>query len=309
MAALLLKRYLWLVDTLGKAPDGLTLAGINDQWTESDLYRDCGGTEIDRRTFYNHRMAIEEQFGIDIETIKAGPYSRYKIEKDCLNKNKVVDWLLNMMATENLIAQSRNLTGRILLEPTDRGARHLSVITDSLKSGRILEIDYQSFHAGSPAQKSLMVEPLALKMFKRRWYLLSRKVDNGSLRLYALDRMAGCRLTDIGFSYPSDFKPEEFFSNYFGVSTDGYTAGPCRIVLRAYRELPRYLESQPLHHTQEISAVGDGYTDFSYYLIPAFDFVQEILLHSEQLEVLSPAVLVTRVAEVLRKSVEFYSHK
>lgn len=306
MVALLLKRYLWLVDTLRKFPEGLTLAEINDQWSASGLYRDCGEAEIDRRTFYNHRIAISEQFGIEIETIKAGPYSRYKIDRDTLNHNQTIDWLLSTIATENLITQSRNLSDKILLEPADKGAVHLNVITESLKSNCILELNYQSFHIGSPVHKSLFIEPLALKMFKRRWYLLGRKFDTGDLRLYALDRIADCQLTDKHFDYHTDFKPEEYFSNYFGVSTDGYTFAPCRVVLRAYHELPRYLESQPPHPSQEIAAVGDNYTDFSYYLTPAFDFVQEILLHCDQLEVISPRSLRQRVAKILKKSAGFY---
>ena len=306
MVALLLKRYLWLVDTLRNFPEGLTLAEINYKWSDSVLYRDCGEAEIDRRTFYNHRIAISEQFGIDIETVKAGPYSRYKIDYETLNPNQTIDWLLSTIATENLITQSRSIADKILLEPADKGVAHISVITEALKSNLILEIDYQSFHIGSHAYKSIFIEPLALKMFKRRWYLLSRKVDTGELRLYALERMNACKLTHKTFDYPDTFSPQEFFSDYFGVSTDGFTTEPCRIVLRAYRELPRYIESQPLHLTQEIESVGDGYTDFSYYLIPAFDFVQEILLHCELLEVLSPLSLRQRVAEILHKSTNFY---
>lgn len=306
MVALLLKRYLWLVDTLRKFPEGLALAEINDRWADSALYRDCGETEIDRRTFYNHRIAISEQFGIDVETIKAGPYSRYKIDKDSLNHNQTIDWLLSTLATENLITQSRNLSDKILLEPADKGTIHLNVITEALKSNLLLDIAYQSFHIDSSFHKSLLIEPLALKMFKRRWYLLGIKIETGNFRIYALDRMAGCRLTDKRFDYPIDFHPEEYFSDYFGVSTDGYTSAPCRIVLRAYNELPHYLESQPLHHTQKIIDVGDNYADFSYYLIPAFDFVQEIMLHSEQLKVVSPDFLRQRVAKIVQKSAEFY---
>ncbi|MBD5213534.1 MAG: WYL domain-containing protein [Bacteroidales bacterium] len=306
MVALLLKRYLWLVDTLRKSPEGLTLAEINDRWSDSELYRDCGGTEIDRRTFYNHRIAISEQFGIDIETIKAGPYSRYRIDIDSLNSNQTIDWLLSTIATENLITQTRNLADKILLEPADKGASYLNDIVAALKSNIILEIDYQSFHIGSPNHKSIIIEPLALKMFKRRWYLLSRKSENGELRLYALERMNACKLTDNRFDYPEHFSPAEYFANYFGVSTDGYTETPCRIVLRAYHELPRYMESQPLHPSQEIADKGENYTDFSYYLIPAFDFVQEILLHCEQLEVVSPLSLRKHVAKILEKSANFY---
>lgn len=306
MVALLLKRYLWLVDTLRKSPEGLTLTEINDRWSDSGLYRDCGETEIDRRTFYNHRIAISEQFGIDIETIKAGPYSRYRIDIDSLNHSQTIEWLLSALAIENVIAQSRDISDKILLEPADKGASYLNDIVAALKSNIILEIDYQSFHIGSPDHKSVLIEPLALKMFKRRWYLLSRKSETGELRLYALDRMIVCKLTDKQFDYPTDFKPEVYFANYFGVSTDGYTETPCRVVLRAYHELPRYIESQPLHPSQEIADKGENYTDFSYYLIPAFDFVQEILLHCEQLEVVSPLSLRQHVAKILKKSANFY---
>lgn len=307
MVALLLKRYLWLVETLRRFPEGLTLAEINDRWSDSGLYKDCGEKEIDRRTFYNHRFAISDQFGIDIETVKSGQYSRYKINYDSLIHSQTIDWLLSTVATENLITKSRGIADRILLEPPDKGAVNLYEIVEALKSNRILEIDYQSFHIGCASYNSILIEPLALKMFKRRWYLLSQKIENGTLRIFALDRITACKMTDNQFDYPKGFSPEEYFSNYFGISTDGYTSGPCRIVLRAYQELPHYLESQPLHHTQEIAEIGCGHTDFCYYLIPAFDFVQEILLHSEQLEVLYPPDLAERVSKILRKSFEFYN--
>lgn len=63
MVPLLLKRYLWLVDTLRRADNrGLTLAEINDAWATpyNRLYKDCGGSEISKRTLLNHRNAIAE---------------------------------------------------------------------------------------------------------------------------------------------------------------------------------------------------------------------------------------------------------
>ena len=307
MIALLFKRYLWLVDTLRRFSEGLTFSEINERWRNSNMFRDCGATDIDRRTFYNHRIAIEEQFGITIETIKAGSNSRYKIGNDCIDDNEVLKWLLSTIATENVIAKSRDLADKILLEPADKGAIHLNDITDALRSNLVLDIEYQSFHPGRPKYNSILIEPLALKMFKRRWYLLSRKKENNELRLYALDRIGSCKLTNIQFDFPEGFSADEYFSDYFGVSTDGYTDKPCHIVLRAYNELPRYLESQPLHHSQQIASIGEEYIDFEYYLIPAFDFVREILLHGEQLEVLKPQSLRRHIADILQKSLDLYN--
>lgn len=63
------------------------------------------------------------------------------------------------------------------------------------------------------------------------------------------------------------------------------------MILKAYRELPKYLKAQPLHHTQNIIEETPEYTLFEYRIIPTFDFVQEIFLHAEQLEVIEPKSL------------------
>lgn len=309
MVPLLLKRYLWLVDTLSRAGNlGLTLAEINDAWANpyNRLYKDCGGNEISKRTLLNHRNAIGEQFHIDIECLRRGADSRYKINTDTSEKNPMVEWLLSAVSTENLVTEYRNIANKILLEPADKGATYLSSIAHALKGNLRLEIDYQSFHLGKQLQIDVLIEPLALKMFKRRWYLLGRKTNGYELRIYALDRIKECHLTSETFDYPDDFYAEDYFSDFYGVSTDGYTAKPCRVVLRAYQELPSYLKAQPLHHSQEVLAECDNYIDFAYWLRPAFDFVHEILYHGDQLEVISPDFLRNQVGDILKISSEKY---
>lgn len=309
MVPLLLKRYLWLVDTLSRAGHlGLTLAEINDAWANpyNRLYKDCGGNEISKRTLLNHRNAIGEQFHIDIECLRRGAYSRYKINTNTSEKNPMVEWLLSAISTENLSIEYNNISDKILLEPADNGAVYLSTIVPALKGNLRLSITYQSFHLGRQLQKDVLIEPLALKMFKRRWYVLSRKADGDGLRLFALDRIKECRATDEAFDYPDDFSAKEYFSDFYGVSTDAYTDEPCRVVLRAYQELPPYLKAQPLHHSQEILAEDDNHVDFAYWLRPAFDFVHEILYHGDQLEVLAPDSLRNQVGKILKISSERY---
>lgn len=309
MVPLLLKRYLWLVDTLRRAKDqGLTLAEINDAWADPNnrLYTDCGSCEISKRTLLNHRNAIGEQFNIDIECLRRGADSRYRINTDTSEQNPMVEWLLSAVSTENLAIEYKSISDKILLEPADKGATHLSTIAHALKGNLRINIAYQSFHLGKQLQKNVLIEPLALKMFKRRWYLLSKKANGGGLRLYALDRIKECHPTNETFDYPDNFSAEDYFSDFYGVSTDGYTDKPCRVVLRAYQELPLYLKAQPLHHSQEVLSEDENYTDFAYWLRPAFDFVHEILAHGDQLEVISPNNLRNQVGKILKISSERY---
>lgn len=156
MVPLLIKRYLWLVDTLRRAGDrGLTLAEINDAWANpyNQFYKDCGGGEISKRTLLNHRNAIGEQLHIDIECLRRGADSRYRINTDISETNPMVEWLLSAMATETLAAEYQTISDKILLEPADSGACLLPVITQALKTNRRLLIDYQSYHLAKQFQR------------------------------------------------------------------------------------------------------------------------------------------------------------
>jgi hypothetical protein len=62
MVAELLTKYVWLVNTFIKAGDyGLSLEEIMDKW------EDKWNASYSRRSFNNHREAIEEVFAIRIE--------------------------------------------------------------------------------------------------------------------------------------------------------------------------------------------------------------------------------------------------
>lgn len=298
MGNLLIQRYLWLINLMHNSLDqGLTLKAINAAWERSSLYKDCGECELSRRTFINHCNAIDTIWGIKIECTAAGANSRYKIkignETDLEQNTK---WLLNSIATEELIAQSKDISDKIILEKSNTDFKYLNTITTALRNNSILHIDYHSFHIGSEKQTGLLVEPLCLKMFKHRWYMLCKRCSDKAYRIYALDRIHKCALTSEYFVYPENFSPKKFFDSYYGISTDGY-GEECRVVLKAYKELPKYFKSQPIHHTQDILKETPEYTIFEYQMIPTFDFVQEIFLHAEQLEVLEPTYLRQLVKE------------
>ena len=54
----LFKEYIWLVNTIRKAGDGIQLAEINEKWLETDMSE---GVELARSTFNRHN---EEQWVI-----------------------------------------------------------------------------------------------------------------------------------------------------------------------------------------------------------------------------------------------------
>ena len=112
-------------------------------------------------------------------------------------------------------------------------------------------------------------------------------------------------LTDKKINYPGNFSPQDYFRDVFGIIA-GVDRKVENIVIRTYAELPGYLRSLPIHHSQKELESKDGHTDFSLRLIPTFDFIQELLLHRDQLEVIEPQPLRDEISNLISKTLKLY---
>lgn len=294
MVELLLKRYLWLIDTL-KRNSELTFDEIADKWDSSSV--NDNGSVLTKRTFYNHCQAIARHFGIDIECRRGRGLNRYRIvNPEAIEENSLTKWALDSFSLGNLLLGNADIAEKILLEDIPSGREWLEVILKALQQNREIELHYENF-VGIKFVGT--VQPLCIKLFKRRWYVLVQLSDRRR-RIFSLDRIKSLEVTANQFDYPSDFVPADYFHNVFGIIA-GIDRNVENIVIRTYAELPGYLRSLPIHHSQKELISEDGHTDFALRLIPTFDFVQELLLHRDQLEVIHPQSLREEIAELISK--------
>lgn len=299
MVELLLKRYLWLIDTLKRGGE-MTYDEIADRWDKSSV--NDNGTVLSKRTFYNHCQAVSRHFGIDIECRRGRGLNLYSIvNPEAIEENKLTKWALDSFSLGELLLGNASIADKILLEGIPSGREWLEPILQALQNNLQIELDYENFFG---VRFSGVVSPLCVKLFKRRWYVLC-EVGKDRKRIFSLDRLKSLSVTNITFDYPKDFSPADYFSDVFGIVAG--TGGKVEnITIRTYAELPGYLRSLPMHHSQrEISSCED-HTDFSLRLRPSFDFIQELLLHRDQLEVLSPQSLRDEIAEIISKMKNHY---
>ena len=148
--------------------------------------------------------------------------------------------MLDSFATSNMLAEHRGMTDKILLEDIPSGTEHLPPILKGLRENRRMQLVYRSYRSATHTET--VVEPLCVKMFKRRWYLLACKAGVQELRIYALDRIRELNPTDETFVYLADFHPADYFACYYGIATDEYSQ-PATVRLKAYAELSHYLRS------------------------------------------------------------------
>lgn len=300
MVELLLKRYLWLIDTL-KRNGEMTFDEIAMRWEDSSL--NDNGSVLTKRTFYNHCQAVARHFGIDIECRRGRGLNLYSIvNPEAIEENTLTKWALDSFSLGELLLGNASIADKILLEDIPSGREWLEPILQALQQNCKLNIEYQNF-VGLKFRGT--ISPLCVKLFKRRWYVLAL-VHNDRYRIFSLDRITNLDIESEKFEYPSDFSPSEYFHDVYGIIA-GIERKVQDIHIRTYAELPGYLRSLPIHHSQREVSTSNGHTDFSLCLVPTFDFIQELLLHRDQLEVLSPQSLRDEIHELITKMKNRYN--
>lgn len=299
MVELLLKRYLWLIDTLKRGGE-MTFDEIAERWENSSL--NDNGSGLTKRTFYNHCQAVARHFGIDIECRRGRGLNFYSISNpEAIEENALVKWALDSFSLGELLLGNASIADKILLEDIPSGREWLEPVLLALQQNRQVDMVYENFVGVSFSGD---VSPLCVKLFKRRWYVLCLTC-NDRMRIFSLDRVKNLTISDRTFSYPKNFVPSDYFHDVFGIVA-GVERKIENIIVRAYAELPGYLRSLPMHHSQIEVTRNKDYTDFSLRLVPTFDFIQELLLHRDQLEVLEPKSLRNEIKDLIRKMGNLY---
>jgi len=286
----LFKNYIWLIETITSA-GRITLKDINLKWLRTSMSE---GKPIPKRTFHNHRIAIEEMFDINIEC-DSRTYKYFIEPSEDFEKDRLRQWMINSIAINNLKRESQKLRGRIQIEEVPSGQVYLTTIIEAMRDGRVLEVEYQSYKSNNV--KLFNLKPYFVKLFKQRWYVIG---CSDKVRIYALDRIKSLSVTKSAFEMPEDIIPEEFFKDCYGIIHEEKVA-PEEIVLKVKPLHAKYLRSLPLHNSQKEIESKNDYSIFTYLIKSTYDFRQTILSFGDDVEVLSPLGFRRKVKSVARE--------
>lgn len=289
MAATLLNKYIWLMDTIHRAGK-ISLAEINRLWVRTEM---SGGEEIPKRTFHKWRIAIEDMFGLIIENEKGGDYRYYIDNDEEINSNKLRSWMIDTISTSNLLMNNMGMKDRILLENIPSGENYLQLIIEAMKEGKKITFNYYNYWRNDHHDHT--VEPYCVKLFRQRWYVLAKVSDGDRKLIFSLDRMSNCQKSEESFDFPDDFDAYTYFENCFGI-VPAENQQPQHIRIKASTGQANYIRDLPLKEgRQEEVEKNDKYSIFDLYLNTTFDLEQEILWQGENVEVLEPKEFRDRI--------------
>ena len=291
-------RYIWLIDTIARHGH-ISFPEISDLWENCSL-NDRQGEPLSNRTFFNHKGSILETFGIEIKCDRTLGY--YIANSEDMEGNGIRQWLLESLSMNNLLNESKDMRDRILFEKIPSSRQWLSVIMNAMKDGKAVEMTYQSFWREEP--HTFTAHPYCLKVFRQRWYVLAKSEEHNEPRIYALDRIHNIHPIDTPLKIPKGFHAADFFGNYYGVFID--TGKAETVELKVVPEHVKYMDSLPLHDSQEKVKETPEYVIYRYHIVPTFDFKQEILSRGTYIEVIKPQWFREEVIADIRGMAEKY---
>jgi len=292
-------RYIWLLNTLlqkGK----LTYEEISKLWQESNM-----GDEkpMPLRTFHQHRKAVEELFGLEIKCNPSDGYHYFIDNPQAMRNDRTRQWLLNSFTLSNMIIAGHNMKDRILFENIPGGTEYLQQVIGAMQHNTVLEVDYQSF--GGHLQ-TYHLEPYAMKIYRQRWYILGKLLEQDAIRHLALDRIIDLRQTDSSFTVPKDFNADKYYANTLGIFVNEELK-PQKVRIRVYGRQVDYLRTLPIHRSQkEVLTKHEQFSEFQYRVCLTPELTNELLAMGENVEVLDPQELRDEIKKRLEDCLTHY---
>lgn len=282
-AEIILKKCVWLIDTIREAGQ-ITFKEINQLWMNDTSVRSPEEGAISERTFFRHRNIIRELLGVVIACHHNNGNTYYIENEESLYKLSPYAWVFIGTSLNN-ISQDENLRNRIIFEEIPSGHRHIPAIFAGIAKGHKLKVKYLPYKSYYPIE--ILVEPLFLKQFRRRWYLICKSSGNDSLLVIALERILSVSRTYDNFFVNQTDQIFSSLNERIGVDLkEEYSCE--KVIVRIYGNLRESIKNLPIHKSQQYYASTKDYTDYAFILRPDGDFQSEILSLGTEAEVISP---------------------
>lgn len=298
----LIGKYIFLVQLFVEAGErGLSWKEVSRRW-ESRY-----GEAYPRRSFLNHRAAVEEVFGLVIVCDRSTNLYKIDSAESAVDKRAAVDYLINTFTVNSLLTLGQErLRGRVSVEDVPSGQKYLTVLMQAMLEGEVLRIEYRKYLSKQADVRT--VRPYALREFAKRWYLVGYSEEAAMLRVYALDRLLAVERTGATFKMPAGFNVEEAFEASYGMYLPEAGQEPVLVQLRTTLREAAYLQDLPLHQSQTLVRQEGDHCEFVLRLIPNPNLVMELCKHGAGLEVLEPESLRQAVKETLEKTLQLYEN-
>jgi len=183
------------------------------------------------------------------------------------------------------------------LKPAEICHSILDAVYDGLLREKVLLLDYAE-------KKQLKVHPLGLVFRDQLTYLIATFWNYKDVRQLALHRIESCSVTDTDIQIPSNFSLQSYEdSGAFGYLN---SAENIKLELKMKRAAAKHLRDTPLADDQNIVDAEQGWVTVTATVADREDLRWWILGFGDQIQVVMPKALRTRINQVLVRAAKNY---
>ena len=297
-SGILVRQYVWMIDLI-RRNKRLTLSEIKKCWEQDAKFMDFESDQLSDRTFFRYKKEIFNLFGVEIECDRRD--NKYYVNEDeCLLSSSFLQTLLNCISIDGLIRKNPDIIDSIYFEKATGGMEFLYILVENIIKRHRVEIEYRGYRSSSLNSKKYILAPYGLKQLRQRWYVIGKNKDWTDLTVLALDRIISLIPTDETFKKDKQFNLSKYFDEVIGVTVDkDYNYE--EIVVRFYDKQWEYIDSLPLHHSQQLIKETKDYKDYKFKLRAEYEFQREILGMGLSAEIISPDWLRKEFRDIFKE--------
>jgi predicted DNA-binding transcriptional regulator YafY len=253
---------------------------------------------VSKRTFARDLAEIGEIYGIYIkyDFSTRNYFIEEEFEAEIDNRRLEAFDIFNALKVKERQAEHIFLDNR-----QASGTEYIYDLLHAINNRSQTTFDYQTYYHDEAVER--LVNPLAIKEFKYRWYLFA---ENGEqIKCYGLDRMSNLRILKSHFETPDNFNLAEQFKHCFGIISPN-DEQPSEVILSFDPFQGNYIKSLPLHTTQQVLVDDDNELRVSLTVYLTHDFLMELLSFGDTVKVVHPQSLIDDLKAVYKNALKKY---
>ena len=256
---------------------------------------------ISKRTFQRDMEDIGSIYNIDIKY----DFSRKLYFIDLDQQTEMSNRIFEAFDIFNALNTSEQIGSYIHFENRrSQGTENLYSLLLAIKRNVQIKFSYHKFWENKSSLRT--VEPFALKEFKNRWYLLANDLGDKKVKTFALDRLSELEISNNKFQRPTNFNVNDYFKHCFGIISTN-TPEPLEVVLSFNPLQGNYVKTLPIHESQVVLIDNEQEFRIKITLYLTHDFFMEILSFGDNVKIIEPPSLITKISETSKRILKLYS--
>ena len=185
---------------------------------------------------------------------------------------------------------------------SDGGSNHINQLLQHIRQKTVVRMEYHSF--SSNTRGSHILHPYFLKEYRNRWYVVGYHETRKKVITLALERIEAIE-PDYSVTYqPSSFDVNSYYKHAVGVSVTNDP--PEEIIFEISHQGYRYIERQPIHHSQKCLDNSQEKVTVGMTAIINYELKSTLLSLGSDINVLQPESLRSFLKNEANKILKHY---